>query len=201
MSIDAREKLLEVAARVYAEAGYHGTTTRRIAQEADLNEVTLFRHFGSKDALLREAIEHADQRARQRLDPEAVDPIAEMHRWALASFERFYAQKNLIRQVMGDMVQRPAIAPRICSDTTHEFEQLVTFMARQEERGVLPSSDPAMREAAAAMVVHALLGNALWRDLVPDMPPPDICARLFVEVLLRAVGVRTPAAIPEGARP
>jgi AcrR family transcriptional regulator len=201
MSIDAREKLLEVAARVYAEAGYHGTTTRRIAQEADLNEVTLFRHFGSKDALLREAIEHADQQARQRLDPEAVDPIAEMHRWALASFERFYAQKNLIRQVMGDMVQRPAIAPRICDDTTHEFEQLVTFMARQEERGLLPSSDPAMREAAAAMLVHALLGNALWRDLVPDMPPPDICARLFVEVLLRAIGARTPEAIPEGARP
>ena len=201
MSIDAREKLLEVAARVYAEAGYHGTTTRRIAQEADLNEVTLFRHFGSKDALLREAIEHADQQARQRLDPEAVDPIAEMHRWALASFERFYTQKNLIRQVMGDMVQRPAIAPRICDDTTHEFEQLVTFMARQEERGLFPSSDPAMREAAAAMLVHALLGNALWRDLVPDMPPPDICARLFVEVLLRAIGARTPAAIPEGARP
>jgi len=201
MNIDAREKLLEVAARVYAEAGYHGTTTRRIAQQADLNEVTLFRHFGSKDALLREAIEHADQQARQQLDPEAVDPIAEMHRWALASFERFYAQRNLIRQVMGDMVQRPAIAPRICNDTTHEFEQLATFMARQEERGVLPSSDPAMREAAAAMLVHALLGNALWRDLVPDMPPPDICARLFVEVLLRAVGARTPAAIPEGARP
>ncbi len=201
MNIDAREKLLEVAARVYAEAGYHGTTTRRIAQQADLNEVTLFRHFGSKDALLREAIEHADQQARQQLDPEAVDPIVEMHRWALASFERFYAQKNLIRQVMGDMVQRPAIAPRICNDTTHEFEQLVSFMARQEERGVLPSSDPPMREAAAAMLVHALLGNALWRDLVPDMPPPDICARLFVEVLLRAVGARTPAVIPEGARP
>jgi AcrR family transcriptional regulator len=201
MSIDAREKLLEVAARVYAEAGYHGTTTRRIAQEADLNEVTLFRHFGSKDALLREAIEHADLQARQRLDPEAADPIMEMHRWALASFERFYAQKNLIRQVMGDMVQRPAIAPRICDDTTHEFEQLVTFMARQEERGVLPSSDPAMREAAAAMLVHALLGNALWRDLVPDMPPPDVCARLFVEVLLRAIGARTPTAIPEGVSP
>jgi AcrR family transcriptional regulator len=200
MSIDARGKLLEVAARVYAEAGYHGTTTRRIAQEAGLNEVTLFRHFGSKDALLREAIELADQQARQLLDADAADPIAEIHRWALASFERFYAQKNLIRQVMGDMVQRPAIAPRICDDTTHEFDQLVTFMARQEERGLLPPTDPHLRDAAAAMVVHSLLGNALWRDLVPDMPPPDACARLFVEVMLRALGARIPA-LPEGARP
>lgn len=201
MSIDAREKLLEVAARVYAEAGYRGTTTRRIAQEADLNEVTLFRHFGSKDALLREALEHVDQQARQRLDPDAADPIAEMHRWALATFERFYAQRNLIRQVMGDMVQRPAIAPRICNDTTHEFDQLVTFMVRMEERGLLPPVDPAMREASAAMVVHALLGNALWRDLVPDIPPPDVSARLFVEVMLRSLGARGTAVLPEGAHP
>ena len=53
---DTRDRLIDVTARLFAEAGYHGTTTRRIAQEADLNEVTVFRHFGSKDALIREAL-------------------------------------------------------------------------------------------------------------------------------------------------
>ncbi len=200
MSIDAREKLLEVAARVYAEAGYRGTTTRRIAQEADLNEVTLFRHFGSKDALLREAIERADRESRPQLDASAEDGIAELQRWALALFHRFYAHKNLIRQVLGDIVQRPEIAPRICDDTSHEFNQLVAFLGELERRGVLHAGDPAILEASAAMLVHTLLSNALWRDLVPDMPAPEDCARLFVEVLLRALGARSPAAIPEGAR-
>ncbi len=200
MSIDAREKLLQVAARVYAEAGYRGTTTRRIAQEAHLNEVTLFRHFGSKDALLREAIEHADRDGRPILDGSAEDGIVELQRWALATFDRFYTHKNLIRQVLGDVVQRPEIAPRICDDTSHEFDQLVAFLGELERRGVLQAGDPAVLEAAAAMLVHTLLSNALWRDLVPDMPAPEDCARLFVEVLLRALGARRPEAIQEGAR-
>lgn len=202
MSIDAREKLLEVAARVYAEAGYRGTTTRRIAQEADLNEVTLFRHFGSKDALLREAIEAADRQSRELLDLEAADPIAELHRWALAAFQRFYRQRNLIRQVLGDIVQRPEIAPSICDETTTaEFDQLILYLRVLEERGVVHIGDPLLLEASGAMLVHALLSHALWRDLVPNMPAPEECTRLFVEVLLRAIGARTPTAISEGARP
>ncbi len=54
--MNVRDQLLAAAARVYAEGGYHGATTRRIASAAGVNEITLFRHFGSKDALLREAL-------------------------------------------------------------------------------------------------------------------------------------------------
>jgi AcrR family transcriptional regulator len=54
-----RDQLLEAAARLYAETGYRGTTTRRIALQAGVNEITLFRHFGSKEALMREAIARA----------------------------------------------------------------------------------------------------------------------------------------------
>jgi len=202
MSIDAREKLLEVAARVYAESGYRGTTTRRIAQEAGLNEVTLFRHFGSKDALLREAIEHADRQSRELLNPDAADPIAELHRWSLAVFQRFYRQKNLISQVLGDIVERPDVAPSLCDETmSAEPDQLIMYLRLLEERGVIHIGDPMLLEATGAMLVHALLSHALWRDLVPELPAPEECTRLFVEVLLRAVGARTPAALPEGARP
>ncbi len=201
MSIDARERLLEVAARVYAEAGYRGTTTRRIAQEADLNEVTLFRHFGSKDALIREAIECADRQSRELLNPDAEDPVAELQRWALAAFQRFYRQKNLIRQVLGDIVLRPEIAPSVCDGTTTaEFDQLSMFLRHLEAKGVVHIGDPMLLDASGAMLVHALLSHALWRDLVPDMPAPEDVTRLFVEVLLRAVGLRSPGAIPEGTR-
>lgn len=196
---DARTKLLEVAARVYGEAGYRGTTTRRIAQEADLNEVTLFRHFGSKDALLREAIERADREGRPLLDGEADAPIAELGTWALRTFERFYAHRNLIRQVMGDMVEFPAIAPCVCDDTNHEFDQLAQFFRRLAARGVIPETDVAHLNAASAMLMHSLLSNALWRDIVPEIPPPDVCVPLYVELTLRALGVHTP--VTTGARP
>lgn len=186
---DARSKLLEVAARVYAECGYRGTTTRRIAQEAELNEVTLFRHFGSKDALLREAIERADREGRDLLDETAADPVAELHRWAFRTFLRLYESRNLIRQVMGDMVVFPAIAPRVCDDTNHEFDQLSLYMRRLAERGTIPEQGAERLDAAAAMLFHSLLSNALWRDIVPDIPPAEESVRLYVELTLRALGV------------
>src|SRR5919201_1813350 len=54
--IDNRSRILDAAARVYAEYGYRGSTTRRIAVAAGVNEVTLFRTFGSKAALIGEAV-------------------------------------------------------------------------------------------------------------------------------------------------
>ena len=56
MSEPTKQQLLDAAVRVYAEGGFRGATTRRIAEEAGVNEVTLFRLFGSKAALIDEAI-------------------------------------------------------------------------------------------------------------------------------------------------
>lgn len=47
-----RQRLLEAAARVYGRDGLAGATSRAIAAEAGVNEVTLFRHFQTKDRLL-----------------------------------------------------------------------------------------------------------------------------------------------------
>ena len=71
-----RDELLGAAARVYAEAGYRGATTRRIALAAGVNEITLFRHFGSKDALLREALARCQDPHSDELLPETPSQSA-----------------------------------------------------------------------------------------------------------------------------
>jgi AcrR family transcriptional regulator len=38
-------RIVEAAAQLFAHNGFKGTTTRDIAQLADLNEATLFRYF------------------------------------------------------------------------------------------------------------------------------------------------------------
>jgi len=42
---------MQAASDLFANKGYAGTTTRSIAETAGVNEVTLFRHFGSKENL------------------------------------------------------------------------------------------------------------------------------------------------------
>lgn len=53
-----RSRLMDVALRLFSENGYYQTTTKQIAQEADVNELTLFRHFGTKEKLFQETTAH-----------------------------------------------------------------------------------------------------------------------------------------------
>jgi AcrR family transcriptional regulator len=54
---ETRRRLLDAAGRTFSRDGIQGATTREIAKEAGVNEVTLFRHFKSKEQLLGAVIE------------------------------------------------------------------------------------------------------------------------------------------------
>ena len=107
--MDVREALLRAAIKVFAETGTRGATTRRIAQEADVNEVTLFRHFKSKDDLLRAAVQffavagddaHAARSARRIRAPSSCTGAAAHHR-------ELYKVRALIRRSMGEFDEHP----------------------------------------------------------------------------------------------
>jgi AcrR family transcriptional regulator len=49
---DTRTRILAAAREIFEVNGTRGTTTREVAIRAGVNEATLFRHFGSKAALL-----------------------------------------------------------------------------------------------------------------------------------------------------
>jgi len=51
--------IYSAAIALFCERGFGGTTTRQIADRAGVNEVTLFRRFGSKAALMEAAITDA----------------------------------------------------------------------------------------------------------------------------------------------
>src|SRR5471030_1342057 len=55
----ARQLLLSAAARVFARDGLEGATTRTISREAGVNEVTLFRQFGTKEHLIEAVVGNA----------------------------------------------------------------------------------------------------------------------------------------------
>ncbi len=47
-----REQILQAAAKVFTEKGFHGATTKDIAEAADVAEGTIYNYFENKDALL-----------------------------------------------------------------------------------------------------------------------------------------------------
>ncbi len=52
LSAEARRAaILEAARKVFAAKGFHGTTTRKLAEAAGVSEALLFKHFPTKEAL------------------------------------------------------------------------------------------------------------------------------------------------------
>ena len=54
--IGARDRLLDAARELFGSRDYRSTTTRDIADAAGVTEYLVFRHFGSKAGLFREAL-------------------------------------------------------------------------------------------------------------------------------------------------
>lgn len=198
---DSRQRLIEAAASVYATAGFRGATTRRIAEEAGVNEVTLFRLFGSKAALIEAAMLHhsavplSDDRP---LPATPRDPLAELTAWSQHRLATLRERRSLIRQQMGEIAERPEVTP--CAGRTLEpmAVELRRYMAELHRAGFV---DGATRrtagrneeaQAAGAMLMAALFGDAMGRDMMPDMypQPADRAAELYVTLFLRAIRCR-----------
>ncbi|HSB32075.1 MAG TPA: TetR/AcrR family transcriptional regulator [Candidatus Sulfobium mesophilum] len=56
MTKDTKEKILDAGLTLFSKKGYIGATTKEIARKAGVAELTLFRHFSSKERLFEEAI-------------------------------------------------------------------------------------------------------------------------------------------------
>ena len=51
-----RERILDVAERLFAESGFEATSLRQITTDADANLAAVNYHFGSKDELIRQVL-------------------------------------------------------------------------------------------------------------------------------------------------
>ena len=52
-SEERRDEILKAARRVFAEQGFHGTTTRELAAAAQVSEALLFKYFPNKEAIYK----------------------------------------------------------------------------------------------------------------------------------------------------
>ena len=186
----SRQKLLAAAARIYGESGFRGATTRRIADEAGVNEVTLFRLFGSKSALIAEALrEHAPRRTDPiDLPEEPTDPERELAAWCDAQLVHLRAARSMIRKAMGEIEEHPEMAPCMSEGTQCAFRELRAYGMKLRHRGAAISD--AEVHAAAAMLISALFADAMGREMMPTLyPQPETeAAALYARLFLRAVG-------------
>ncbi|MGB9838381.1 MAG: TetR/AcrR family transcriptional regulator [Methanothermobacter sp.] len=66
--VPTERRIIDAARKLFIKKGYRGTTTREIASMAGVNEVTLFRKFGSKKNLLKMIMEESRKSVSEVLE-------------------------------------------------------------------------------------------------------------------------------------
>ncbi|HEX6669594.1 MAG TPA: TetR/AcrR family transcriptional regulator [Gemmatimonadales bacterium] len=189
--MNVRDQLLEAAVRVYAEGGYHGATTRRIAAAAGVNEITLFRHFGSKDVLLQAALAHCQAEGAVPLPEQPLDPLPELTAWSRSHLLHLQQRAALIRTCLGEFAERPELVTPEISCPVQATRALAAYLERLQEQSL--SAERFDPRAAAAMLLGTLFADAIGRDIVPDMyaVPTEEALTQYVTLFLRGIGVET----------
>lgn len=182
------DDVMDAALHVFEQVGFRAATTRRIAEEAGINEVTLFRRYGSKDQLLVEAMRRHQERLEPlRLPEEPGEPRRELTAWAEAHLTELFRQRVLIRTTMCELEAHPSV----CRPPHEGPAKLANDLARYLER--LRATGRAAGDwdatTAAWMLMGTLFSEAMGQDLPgrPRLTPADAAAR-YTSLFLRAVG-------------
>jgi AcrR family transcriptional regulator len=173
-----RQRLIEAALALFGTQGVTETTTKQIAELAEVNEVTLFRQFGNKHGLLLAVIEEAavftqlGQTLVQQMSPTDSLPtvLRDYANAGLAALERV---PQVVRSVIGEAGQYP---PENLTALGRGFSQanqyVATYFKTVMAAGQLVTHLSA--EQLASLLHGLLLGYAvieftsefhdLWRD-------------------------------------
>jgi AcrR family transcriptional regulator len=176
---------------VFGEKGYTGATTKEIAVQAKVNEVTIFRIFNNKAGLFDAVV--AERFPRTQL-------LKELH------FERGHAMDKVLVEISmryltimrsnRDMfriltLDLPRLHP---GGESHVLSNsfvgpLSGYLASQAENGFIKDVEP---EAAAEVlygILHSrLMGGLLYSDRTPDLASDLRFVKTTVAIYLNGIG-------------
>jgi AcrR family transcriptional regulator len=184
---ETRERIIQGAAQVFAEKGYDGATTRKIAEAARVNEVTLFRHFGSKKNLFLAVIERFS--ALPGLEAAMQDQLTGDYRQDLTRLgthflETMLKRRNAILMSLCAAERLPEIRDVVAQPPTRQQKILGAYLRQQIARGVVRQLNPELAaQAFFGMLFEFAIGHAFYPG-GEQITPEEIIAQ-YVDIFVQ----------------
>jgi AcrR family transcriptional regulator len=185
---ETQERIVQAATRVISDVGYARATTRAIAAEAGVNEVTIFRRFGNKKNLLM-AVAYRNS-ARPELEEALKSQFSGNYRQDLLNlgngFLAMMAQhRKAILMSLCEAQRSTDVREVIAQSPLQQRHLLGKYLRRQIQLGVVRELQ--YPEIVAQAFFGALFEYSISQTLFEERPdeasPEEIVAQL-VEVFL-----------------
>ncbi|RNB81986.1 TetR/AcrR family transcriptional regulator [Brevibacillus fluminis] len=155
---ETRQRIIAAAKQLMAEKGYKGATTRKIAELAGVNEVTVFRHFKNKEGLLDAALLEMTA-IRDPLEAFVRDFSGSVEELLAAYARRYYEilveRKDSFIICMFEARDRPELAQLFCRIPEAAIEVLRAELEKLASQGIL--DDQKDHGVAAHMLLSTVL--------------------------------------------
>jgi len=161
-----KEKLLETTLRLISVKGYLGATTREIAHQAGVSELTLFRNFGSKEKLFEAMLR------RYTFLPKLMKLLSDLNQISynksleiigMRFFETLQENKSLVKIMFSEINFYPEKVRSIYNKLIQDLVQtLADHFGKFQEEGII-------RQFSAEIAARAFLGMVFFYFRTEEM--------------------------------
>jgi len=196
-AVTRRHQIVAVAAGLFSQKGFRGTTTKEIADGAGVSEAIIFRHFATKDDLYRAILDYKVEQATERMQAnlsEAAsrkDDNAYFGSLAYDMLEFHGKDRTFMRLLLFSALEGHDLSEIFFNSTAREMKNRIRRYIKQRiADGAFRPVDPAV---AARAFVGMVLNQAQVRNIFRD---DDLrfsnrqLADRFVDIFL--AGIRNP---------
>jgi AcrR family transcriptional regulator len=174
-----KQRILAAAELVFSRDGFHGATTREIAREAGVNEVTIFRHFHTREELLRATLEHGCAAFEALIHPDEIwkgELAARLERYVRKMYALLTERESIARAFVSEARALPESIHR----TLQEFmlkkkARFVAALQYAQQKGLVR---PDVDVSAAADLIRDSIHSAMLRHTLYNTDPDTVDAHL-----------------------
>lgn len=181
-----RVQLLDAAAALFAERGYHATSMRDIAKAVDMLSGSIYYHFESKEDMLLAVYTEAAARVAERVDQAVAgesDPWRRLEAASAAHLEMLIKVRDYTRVMIRTLPQEVGEIGTRLRDIRRDYE---TRFRRLIDDLPLPSDVD--RHYLRLLLFGALNWSQVWYN--PGGDPPEVVAQRFIDTLRRQLDAR-----------
>lgn len=195
---DTRQRIIQAATQAFGETGYTKATTRAIAERAGVNEVTLFRHFGSKKNLLLACIQAGNQAGFAETFQAHLtgDYAADIHRMARMQRDSTLRSREVLRLLICEAQVVAELQAALLQGAEGNRALLAEYFRQQIDAGIVRADlDPLTLAYGfdSLFSSYVLFEQWLGASMLPDIPAEqvvDSLASVFIQGTLAAKGAK-----------
>lgn len=182
-----REGILEAAARIFGEKGYHATSMQDIADAVNLQKASLYYHFDSKQEILMAILDHALDLINNRLETVLGHSLSpdEKLRQAMVSYLQTIAENQNLSAVL--LLELRSLDPELKArhaSRREKFEKLWRKLILEGmQAGIFNNVDPSLTGRAILGVMN---WTVTWYRRDGARSATEI-ANLFADLLLQGL--------------